>query len=71
MRDRSGYLGYTFLWSHPLQGALESGQEASILQINFSAEFDSVNQQEVLNKLGSIGIGGYVDIRWLCGFGLH
>ena len=29
--------------SHTLQSALESGQEANILQIDFSSDFDKVN----------------------------
>ena len=46
--------------SHTLQSALESGQEARIVQIDFSAAFDGVNHQEILNKLSSVGIGGPV-----------
>ena len=34
--------------SHTLQSALESGQEARIVQINFSAAFDRVNHQGIL-----------------------
>ena len=44
--------------SHTLQSALESGQEARILQIDFSAAFDKVNCQGILYKLCSVGIGG-------------
>ena len=33
--------------SHTLQSVLESGQEARIVQIDFSAAFDRVNQQGV------------------------
>ena len=44
--------------SHSLQSALESGQEARIVQIDFSAAFDRVNHRSVLYKLGSVGIGG-------------
>ena len=36
--------------SHTLQSALESGQEARIVQIDFSAAFDRVNQN-VLSKV--------------------
>ena len=32
--------------SHILQGALESGQEARIVQIDFSAAFNRVNHEE-------------------------
>ena len=43
---------------HTLQSALESGQEARIVQINFSAAFDRVNHLGILYKLCSVGIGG-------------
>ena len=46
--------------SHALQSALESGQEARILQIDFSAAFDRVIRQGILYRLFSVGIGGYV-----------
>ena len=46
--------------SHTLQHALESGQEARIVQIDFSAAFDWVNHQGILYKLCSVGIGGSV-----------
>ena len=36
--------------SHTLQTALESGQEAGIVQIDFSAAFDRVNHWEILNE---------------------
>ena len=39
--------------SHTLQSALESGQEARIVQINFSAAFDRVNHQGILYRLRS------------------
>ena len=39
---------------HTLQSALESGQ------IDFSATFDSVNNQGILYRLCSVGIGGSV-----------
>ena len=44
--------------SHTLQSALESGQEARIVQIDFSEVFDRVDQQGILYKLCSVGIGG-------------
>ena len=44
--------------SHALQSALESGQEARIVQIDFSAALDRVNHRGVLYKLCSVGIGG-------------
>ena len=46
--------------SHRLQSALESGQEARIVQIDFSASFDRVNHQGIMYKLCSVGIGGFV-----------
>ena len=46
--------------SHILQSALERGQEARIVQIDFSAAFDRVNHQGILYKLWSVGIGGSV-----------
>ena len=46
--------------SHTLQSALESGQEARIVEIYFSADFDRINHQGILHKLGSVGIGGSV-----------
>ena len=46
--------------SHTLHNALESGQEARIMQIDFSAAFDRVNHLAILYKLGFVGIGGSV-----------
>ena len=46
--------------SQTLQSALESGQEARIIQIDFSTAFDRVNHQGILHKLCSVGIGGSV-----------
>ena len=47
--------------SHTLQSALESGQEARIVQIDFSAVFDRVNNhQGILYKLCPVCIGGSV-----------
>ena len=46
--------------SHTLQSALENGQEARIVQIDFSAAFDRVNHLGILYKLCSVGIGGSV-----------
>ena len=42
------------------QSALESGQEARNLQIDFRAAFDRVNHQGILYKLEYVGIGGSV-----------
>ena len=47
-----------FYISHTFQSALESGQEARIVQIDFSAAFDRVNHRGILYKLGSVDIGG-------------
>ena len=44
--------------SHTLQSALESGQEARMVQIDFTAAFDRVYRQGILYKLCSVGIGG-------------
>ena len=44
--------------SHTLQSALESGQDARIVQIDFSAAFDRVNHQVIMYKLCSVGTGG-------------
>ena len=46
--------------SHTQQSALESGQEARIVQIDFSAAFDRVNHKGILYMLCSVGIGGSV-----------
>ena len=46
--------------SHTLQSALESLQEAWIMQIDFSAVFDRVNHLGILYKLCSVGIQGSV-----------
>ena len=46
--------------SHTLRSALESGQEARIMQIDFSAALDRVNHLGILYKLCSVGIGGSV-----------
>ena len=46
--------------SHTLQSALESGQEARIVQINFSSAFNRVNHRGILYKLCSVGVGGSV-----------
>ena len=42
--------------SHTLQSALESGQEARIVQIDFIATFDRVSHQGIMYKLCSVGI---------------
>ena len=47
-----------FCVSHTLQSALEYGQVARIVMINFSAAFDKVNQQGILYKLCTVGIEG-------------
>ena len=45
---------------HTVQSAFEIGQEARIVQIDFSAAFDRVNHQGILYRLSSVGIGGSV-----------
>ena len=46
--------------SHTLHSELESGQEARIVQIDFSAAFDRVNHQGIISKLCSVDSGGSV-----------
>ena len=46
--------------AHTLQNTLEMGQEARIVQIDFSAAFDRVNHQVILFKLCSVGVDGSV-----------
>ena len=46
--------------SQTMQSALESGQVARIMQIDFSAAFDRVNHLGILYRLCSVGIGGSV-----------
>ena len=46
--------------SNTLQSALESGQEARIVQIDFSAAFDRVNHQGIHDWICAVGIGGSV-----------
>ena len=43
-----------------LTACFGDGQEARIVQIDFSAAFDRVNHQRILFKLGSVGVGGSV-----------
>ena len=45
---------------HTLQNALEIGQEARIVQIDFIAAFDRVNHQGIFFQLCSVGVGGSV-----------
>ena len=46
--------------AHTLQNALEMGQEARIVQIDFSAAFDKIKHQGILFKLCSVGVGSSV-----------
>ena len=43
--------------AHTLQNALEMGQEARTVQIDFSAAFDRVDHKGILFKLCSVGVG--------------
>ena len=54
-----------FCVSHTLHSALESGQEARAVQIDFSTAFDTVNHQGInsLYKLCSVDSGGSVLYR--------
>ena len=44
--------------AHTLQSALEMGNHARMVQIDFSAAFDRVNHQGILFKLCYVGVGG-------------
>ena len=46
--------------SHTLQSALENGEGARIVQIDFIAAYYRVNHLGILYKLCSMGIGGSV-----------
>ena len=46
--------------AHTLQSALERGQQARIVQIDFSAAFDRINHRGILFRLFSVGVGGSV-----------
>ena len=46
--------------AHTLQSALEMGQKARIVQIDFSTGFDRVIHQRILFKLCSVGVGDSV-----------
>ena len=46
-----GTCGALLCMFHTQQSALESGKEARIVQIDFSAAFDKVNQECILYKL--------------------
>ena len=59
-REGLGTCDVLLCLSYTLQSALESGQEARIVQIEFSAAFDRVNHLGILYKLCSVGIGGSV-----------
>ena len=49
-----------YAYPHTLQSALENGQEARIVYIDFSAAFDRVNHQGNLYELCSVWIWGSV-----------
>ena len=59
-RKGLGTCGALLCVSHTLQSALESEQEARIMQIYFSAAFDKVNHQGILYRLCSVGTGGFL-----------
>ena len=42
---------------HTLKSEFENGQEARIVQIDYSVAFDRVNHQEIINMLCSVGTG--------------
>ena len=47
--------------SHLLPRAFKSGQEARIVQIDFSTDFDRGHHHGILFKLCSVGFGGFID----------
>ena len=55
LSERLGTYDALLCVSHALQSALQSGQEARIVQIDFSAAFDRVNHQGSLYRLSSVG----------------
>ena len=59
-RKGLGSCGALLCVSQTLQSALEGGEEARIVQIDFSSAFDRVNHQTILYKISSVGIGGSV-----------
>ena len=59
-RKGLGTYGALLCMSLVLQNALENGQEARSVQIDFSAAFGRVNNQGILNRICSVGIGGSV-----------
>ena len=46
--------------AHTLESALEMGQVARLVQLDFSAAFDRVNYHGILFKCCSVGVGGSV-----------
>ena len=59
-RNGLGACDALLLVSHTVQSALGSGQEARIVQIDFSTALDRVNHQGILYKLCFVGIEGSV-----------
>ena len=59
-RKRLGTSDALLCVSLTMQSALESGQLARIVKIDFSAAFDRVNNQGIFYRLCSVGIGGSV-----------
>ena len=59
-REGLGTCDAFMLVSHTQHRTLESGEEARIMQIDFSAAFDRVNHHGILYNLCSVGIGGSV-----------
>ena len=59
-RKRQGICDALLSVFHTPQSGLERGQEAKIVKIDFRATFGRVNQHEILYKLCSVRIVGYV-----------
>ena len=62
-RKRLGTCDARLCVSHTLRSALEKGQEARILQIDFSEATDRVNLEGILYNLYSVGIESSVLCR--------
>ena len=59
MKGHGTYNAILFV-TQTLQSVLETGREARIVQIDFSAVFDRVSHEGILLRLCSVGVGGSV-----------
>ena len=60
LSEMSGYCDALLCVFHTLQSAFETGKEARIVQIDFSAAFERVTHQVIRYKLCSVDIIGSV-----------